>query len=206
MTTGVMERVDSVEIKVTVRPDQELQAERAMRVSEDAADASLVFFYDTPMLKLFKAGVVLRARLHKGRADDSTVKFRPVAAASVPQSWQQCKGFKLEADWVGNRAVSSASLTTLQQRGEIDEVAEGKRGIDKLFSSDQERFLTEFHKHPVEFGELRVLGSVQVLRWKVELKTFPHELTLEEWRLPNGEDLVEVSIKTYPNEASRARK
>ena len=36
--------------------------------------------------------------------------------------------------------------------------------------------------------------------------TFPHELTLEEWRLPSGEELVEVSIKAPPNEALQARK
>jgi hypothetical protein len=31
-------------------------------------------------------------------------------------------------------------------------------------------------------------------------------LTLEEWRLPNGEDLVEVSIKAEPKGARQARK
>jgi hypothetical protein len=45
-----------------------------------------------------------------------------------------------------------------------------------------------------------------VLRWKPKHETFPHELTLEEWRLPNGEDLVEVSIKVEPNDAHRARR
>ena len=63
------------------------------------------------------------------------------------------KGFKLEADWVGDRVVCSASLTALQQRDEIDEVAKGKRAIGKLFSKDQERFLSEFYKGPVDFGK-----------------------------------------------------
>jgi hypothetical protein len=44
-----------------------------------------------------------------------------------------------------------------------------------------------------------------VLRWKLRHETFPHQLTLEEWRLPNGEDLVEISIKARPNEAHEAR-
>ncbi len=59
-----------------------------------------------------------------------------------PGEWQQLDGFKLEADWVGDRAVCSVSLTDLQKRDEIDEVAKGKRAIGKLFSSDQERFLS----------------------------------------------------------------
>ncbi len=104
------------------------------------------------------------------------------------------------------RVVCAASLTTRQKRDEIDEVAKGQRPIDKLFSKDQERFLNEFYKTPVDFEKLRVLGPIRVLRWKLKQEGFPHELTLEEWRLPDGEDLVEVSIKTPPKEALQAQK
>jgi hypothetical protein len=206
MNTTAITAMDAVEIKVTIRPDQELRAERAMEVNEDNAEARLVYFYDTPDLKLFKAGVVLRARLVKGDADDSTVKFRPVDAASVSDDWKRLKDFKLEADWVGDRVVCSVSLTALQKRDEIDEVAKGKRAIGKLFTSEQERFLNEFNNNPVKFGELHVLGPIRVLRWKPKHETFPHELTLEEWRLPNGDELVEVSIKAPPGEADKAHK
>lgn len=206
MNETAMAAMDAVEIKCTIRPDQELRAERAMEVTEGTADVRLLYFYDTPDLDLFKAGVVLRTRLVKGEADDSTVKFRPVEPTSVPSDWRRLKGFKLEADWVGDRVVSSASLTVLQKRGEIDEVAKGERAIGKLFSADQERFLTEFYKVPVGFGKLRVMGPIRVLRWKPKHESFPHELTLEEWRLPSGDDLVEVSIKASPSEALQARK
>jgi hypothetical protein len=201
-----MAAMDAVEIKVTIRPDQELRAERAMELNEDSADVRVIYFYDTPELDLFDAGVALRARLVKGDDDDSTVKFRPVEAASISKDWRRLKGFKLEADCVGERVVCSASLTAIQKRDEIDDVAKGKRPIHKLFSKDQERFLAEFYKGSVDFGKLRVLGPIRVLRWKLEQKGFPHELTLEEWRLPDGEDLVEVSIKTEPSNAAEARK
>jgi hypothetical protein len=108
--------INAVEIKVTIRADQELRAEREMEVDEDTADVRLIYFYDTPDLDLFNAGVVMRARLVKGDADDSTVKFRPVEAASVPGDWRGMKGFKLEADWVGDRMVSSASCDQLFSR------------------------------------------------------------------------------------------
>jgi hypothetical protein len=206
MNTTAMAAMEAVEIKCTIRPDQELLAERAMKVDEDTADVRLVYFYDTPDLDLFKTGVVLRARLVKGDADDSTVKFRPVEPAAIPRDWQRLKGFKLEADWVGDHIVCSASLSDMQVRDEIDEVAKGKRAIGKLFSRDQERFLSEFNKDTVEFGKLRVMGPIRVLRWKPKHETFPHELTVEEWRLPSGEDLVEVSIKAPPNKALQARK
>jgi hypothetical protein len=177
-----------------------------MELNEDTAEVRITYFYDTPQLDLFDAGVVLRARLVKGDDDDSTVKFRPVEAEKISNEWKQLKGFKLEADCVGDRIVCSASLTALQKRDEIDEVAKGKRPIDKLFSKDQERFLAEFYKGPVDFGKLRVLGPIRVLRWKLKHENFPHELTLEEWRLPDGEDLVEVSIKTEPSKAAEAQK
>lgn len=201
-----MADVDGVEIKVTIRPDQELRAERAMELNEDTAEIRIVYFYDTPQLDLFDAGITLRARLVKGDDDDSTVKFRPVKPAKLPGEWRQLEGFKLEADCVGTRVVCSASLTSLQKRDEIDEVAKGKRPIEKLFSQDQERFLGEFSKRLVDFAKLRVLGPIRVLRWKLRQEGFPHQLTLEEWRLPDGDDLVEVSIKVPPKEAARAQK
>ena len=117
--------MDAVEIKVTIRPDQELRAERAMELNEDTAAVRIIYFYDTPQLELCDAGVVLRARLVKGDDDDSTVKFRPVEAAKIAEEWKQLKGFKLEADCVGDRVVCSASLTVLQKRDEIDDVAKG---------------------------------------------------------------------------------
>ncbi|WP_380878551.1 hypothetical protein ACFB49_17410 [Sphingomonas sp. DBB INV C78] len=198
--------MDAVEIKVTIRPDQELRAERAMEVNEDTADIRLIYFYDTADLDLFEAGVALRARLVKGDDDDSTVKFRTEKRATVSQEWMDLEGFKLEADCVGERAVFSASLTHLQKRDEIDEVANGERPIHRLFCQDQERFFKEVYKGPNDFENLCVMGPIRVLRWKLEHKGFPHRLTVEEWRLPNGDDLVEVSIKVPPDEARSAQK
>jgi hypothetical protein len=201
-----MAGIDAVEVKVTIKPDQELRAGRAMELNEDTAEVRIIYFYDTPTLDLFDAGVALRARLAKGDDDDSTVKFRPVDAANISNEWKRLKGFKLEADCVGKRVVCSASLTAIQKRDEIDEVAKGRRPIVKLFSNEQERFLGEFYGKPVDFEKFCVMGPIRVLRWKLEHKNFPHELTLEEWRLPDGDDLVEASIKTSPDEALQARK
>ena len=166
-----------------------------MDLDEGSAEARVVYFYDTPTLELFKAGVILRARLVKGDADDSTVKIRPVEPDQVSRSWVETPGFKIEADSTGNRVVCSASLTCIQKRDEIEDVAEGKRPIRKLYSAAQERLLQELSPRPVDLDGLRVLGPVRVLRWKTKHERFRHELSAEEWRLPNGEDLLEISIK-----------
>jgi hypothetical protein len=198
--------MDAVEIKVTIRPDQELRAERSLEINEDNAEVRIVYFYDTPGLELFDAGIALRARLVKGDDDDSTVKVRPVEAAKVADEWKRHDAFKLEADCVGRRIVCSASLTVLQKRTEIDKVAKGTRPIEKLFSKDQERFLTDLTGKTLDFGKLHVLGPIRVLRWKVKAAGFPYDLTVEEWRLPDGEDLVEVSFKAAPRKALLAQK
>ena len=54
-TASSLTGMDAVEIKVTIRPDQELRAERALQVNEDTADIRLIYFYDTPSLDLFEA-------------------------------------------------------------------------------------------------------------------------------------------------------
>lgn len=205
-TTPSLAGMDAVEIKVTIRPDQELRAERALKVNEDTADLRLIYFYDTPALDLFEAGIALRARLIKGDDDNSTVKFRSASTRVIAPEWYRHEGFKLEADMVGDRVVYSASLTCPQRRDEIEEVADGRRSIGKLYSRDQERFLQAFYSGPLAFDQLRVMGPIRVLRWKLEHKGFPHELTVEEWRLPDGDDLVEVSIKVPPSEAQQAQR
>jgi hypothetical protein len=166
----ILDELDAVEIKVTVRPDQELRAERAMEVNEDTADIRVIYFFDTPNLDLFEAGVALRARLVKGEGDDSTVKFRRAETAAISNAWRRAEGFKLEADWVGERIVYSASLTDSQPGEEIKDVAHGKRNIVKLFTKQQERFLAEFHAGSVDFERLRVMGPIRVLRWKLKHK------------------------------------
>jgi hypothetical protein len=203
---AIIAEMDAVEIKVTVRPDQELRAERAMEVNEDTADIRILYFFDTPNLDLFEAGLALRARLVKGDRDDTTVKFRRAETKDVSNAWRRLEGFKVEADWVGDRIVYSASLTNPQPGHEIKDVAHGKRGIGKLFTKEQEHFLAEFYTGSVDFDRLRVMGPIRVLRWKLRHKGFPHELTVEEWRLPDGDDLVEVSIKVPTDEAAQARK
>ena len=205
-STGSFEGTDSVEIKITVPADQELSTERSLKLDEHSAGVREVYFYDTLRLDLFNKGLALRARRSQGAVDDSTVKFRPIRSSGVSKGWRRVDGFKLEADWIGDRVVCSASLTSKQDRNEILDVASGGRRIDKLFSADQERFLTEFFNKGVDLSALRVLGPTHVLYWKLEHQSFDQPLCVEEWRLPNGADLVEISIRVPPSSAHRAQK
>jgi hypothetical protein len=198
--------IDAIEVKVTVVEQDEALALRMLGLKRGEGERRRVFFYDTRNLDLFDHGVCLRAR-EKARGEcDSTVKIRPVEPARVAEKWRRKEDFKVEADAVGAKEpICSASFTVEQGREEIEKVAEGDRPIEKLFSGEQEEFLNEMAPIRVDFAELVPLGPVAVLRWECRHEGFPYELCTEEWRLPDGRDVVEISIKAEPAQAAAAQ-
>jgi hypothetical protein len=198
------EGAERVEIKVTVLDQEEGKAGQALGLDVARAEDRSIYFFDTPQLDLYKAGVVLRARQIEGAPDDSTVKIRSVDPTTVDRQWVE--GFKLEADVVGDKVVRSASLTVEQRKNEIQKVLEKKREISKLYSPEQERFLAVFHAEAVDLDDLAVMGPIPALCREVEHPGMTYKVTAERWRLPDGTDLVELSIKCPREEAAVARK
>lgn len=206
MENSESDDVKDVEIKVTIRENQELLATRALNLSEEKAQRREIYFFDTPSLALFEAGIILRARIVEDDPDNSTVKIRPIDPSHIAKAWKDMDDFKLEADWVGERKVCSASLDARQKRGEIDEVAAGGRELRKLFSAEQEQFLAAYTDTRIDFNSLIVLGPIKVLRWEHRYNDLDHEVCIEEWRLPKtGTDLIEISIKAPTGEANAAQ-
>jgi hypothetical protein len=197
---------DAVEIKFTIREDEKAEAAMSLDLDPDEAARRDIYFFDTPDLDLYRAGLVARARGIAGDTDDSTVKIRPADPKAIGKQWREMEGFKLEADVVGDKVVISASLKAPQNPGEIEDVVAGKRAISKLFSPDQERFLQEFSANPIDFDALAALGPIPTLRLEVERPGLAYELTAERWEMPDGDKLLELSIKCPPEEAAVARK
>lgn len=192
-----------VEIKVTLPAAQVKKALAAFDLSEKKATTRSVTFYDDADLDLFEAGLVLRSRKVKNGPDDSTAKVRPLEAGDVDESWFDVEGWKCEEDRVGSKRVASCSLTARQDEGEIDDVADGDRDLWKLFSENQELFAMSYGVE-FEWEDLYALGPTDTRVWKIEIKSFAHELTFERWFLPDGE-LLEVSCKVSPAEAAKAQ-
>jgi len=195
---------EDVEIKVTVANSKERDAASVFGLDPQKAEQRYIYFFDTVKLGLSDKGVILRAREIRGGKEDSTVKIRPVDPSRVPPNWFRMEGFKIEADGVGDRMIRSASLCVEQHRGEVKEVASHKRGINKLFSPDQEEFLSEMSTMRVDFDSLAILGPVDARRWKVTHPGLIYGITAEEWLLPNGRDLLELSIKAPTAQAAAA--
>ncbi len=195
---------NAVELKVTISEKKEEAAVEAFRLDRKGGEQRSIFFFDNHKLELLGKGVVLRARKVKGGTDDSTVKIRPVDPQRIAAKWSRLGGFKLEADGVGDRMIRSASLSVEQPGDEIKAVAGRLRAIRKLFSDKQEAFLAAMSPVSIDFESLTVLGPVDALRWKVEHEGLSHLITAEEWRLPDGRDLLEVSIKVPTAQAATA--
>lgn len=188
------------ELKVTIAPGAIDATRDLLGLDADDGERREVWFYDTPALDGFAAGLVLRARKVIDDDDDSTVKLRPLGVDEVAATWPGTAGFKCETDATPTRSVSSCSLTVAQDQGEIDAVADGDRAIDRLFSSAQERLLVE-QAPDVSWGALVALGPTDVVVWKIEGGSLPAPMTAEWWRLPAG-DLLELSIKVPEDEVA----
>jgi len=196
--------IQTVEVKITAQVHDEEKVRRALERSGEKPEDRKVFFFDTPDLALFDAGIVLRARQISGDTDDSTVKLRPVEPTELSEAWKKTSGFEVEIDGVGDKMICSAKLSTDQKRGEIEAVAAGDRQIRKLFTATQEKLLEEHGPAGVTWEDLTVLGPVDVHKWKIEPRGFDEEVTAEEWTLPDGSDLIELSIKVDPKHADAA--
>jgi hypothetical protein len=193
-------------MKITARAADESEVIEALERAHVEPSTRQVYFFDTPDLALFEAGIVLRARLNHDGADDSTVKLRPVDPNAVADRWKDDPDLEFEVDSVGSEYIASAKLSAEQDGGEIRDAANGERSLRALFSGSQEDFLGEHARGSagVDWDRLTALGPVDVRKWEVEPKQLGYEITVEEWVLPDRSDLVELSIKVSPEEAIEA--
>ncbi|NUP06013.1 MAG: hypothetical protein HOW73_08140 [Polyangiaceae bacterium] len=161
-----------------------------------------IYFYETPGLDLYEAGVILRARSKHDDADDSTVKIRPMESSRLDSAWFELDGFKCEIDRSPTSSVNACSLSVEQKEDEIEDVYEGARSIEKLFSDDQADFVelgTE-----VDWGALEVFGPIEARVYEVEVDELSAELTVEHWILPDGSAMLELSTRVKQSKADSA--
>lgn len=183
-----------VEIKFVASEKDEEVVRAALDLFDKDPEHRDVYFFDTGDLALFDRGMVLRARQIRDGKDDSTVKLRPFSEGEA-RRWEDVQGFEVEMDVVGGQAVLSAKLSEEQEHGEISDVRDGKRPIRRLFSNEQEKLIKAFRPEGISWGDLRLFGPAKVHKWEIEPRGFLHVVAVEEWLLPNSDDLVELSIK-----------
>jgi hypothetical protein len=192
---------DSVELKLTI-PDAS-RASTIEALNLDILDAEMrdVIFFDTPDLRLNRAGIVARARrMRKG--GDSVIKLRPVIPDSLPNRLRRSKSFNIEVDWMPGRYVCSGSFKAKADNAEVWEVLKEGRAIRKLFLPEQRAFFEKHAPKGVTLDSLVPLGPVHVAKLKYaapHLKGRP--AVAEMWFYPDGSRTLELSTKCTPDEA-----
>jgi hypothetical protein len=192
---------DSVELKLTV-PNTERRA-TVTALGMDPLDGQIrqVFFFDTPDLRLNKAGVVVRARRVQGRDNDTVVKLRPIVPDQLPPSVRNAKTMVVEVDAMPGGYVCSASFKGTTGPGEpVKQVAAGERAIRKLYSKAQRAFYEAHAPDGLGLDDLTVLGPINVLKLKFVPKGLNRKMVAELWLYPDGEQILELSTKCAPGE------
>jgi hypothetical protein len=195
---------DSVELKLTVADDQRRAATRALEIDPLNAQIRQVVFFDTPDLRLNKAGVVVRARRVQNKGDDSTVKLRPVQPEDLSPQLRKTPGFVVEVDAIPGAFVCSGALTASLKNGAVWDTLRGDRPIRKLFSKEQRAFFDAHAPAGIALDDLSILGPIFVLKLKWAPADFARPMVAEAWLFPDATLTLELSTKALPAQAFQA--
>jgi hypothetical protein len=191
----LLEDVERVEFKLTVRDTERASAVEALDLDVLEAELRQVVFFDTPDLRLNRAGVIVRARrIRKG--GDTTVKVRPVIVDTLPGKLRRSRAFSVELDAMPGALVTSGSLTDEVDNDDVKDVLRGARPIRKLFRPKQRSFYEQHAPRALDLDALVAFGPINVARLKFVPRTFKgREMTAELWFYPDGSRLLEISTK-----------
>jgi hypothetical protein len=191
---------DSIELKLTLPERSYRSAAAALGVDPLDAQIRQVFFFDTPDLRLNKAGLVARARRIQGKGGDSVIKLRPVVPGDLPEEVRRSPDFSIEVDAMPSGYVCSGSMKWKLPPTAVRPSVSGEKPLRKLFSKEQRAFYAAHAPEGVGLDDLAVLGPIFVLKLKMQPDTFSRPLVAEMWMYPDGSRIVELSTKCLPGE------
>ena len=192
---------DSVELKLTVPASDRSSGAATLGVDPLDAQIRQVYFFDTPDLKLYESGVVVRARRVQQKGDDTVVKLRPVVPEKLPSELRRSPNFGVEVDAMPGGYVCSGSMKRALSKVDVKDVVSGKRPLRKLFSKEQRALYAAHAPEGLELDDLSTLGPVFVLKLKWAPEGYDRKLVGELWLYPDNSILIELSTKCAPSEA-----
>jgi len=194
----------SIELKLTIPATGHRATIKALKLDPVEAQPRQAFFFDTPKLDLFKAGVVVRARRIQGGRGDTVIKLRPVEPEKVDPELLRSASFKVELDLMPGGFVCSASFKGVCTNKEVLDVTAGGMPLSSLFSKGQRAFYEAHAPADITLDSLVTLGPVFLLKSKHQPKDYDRSVTTEMWLYPDGSRILEVSTKCLPEEAFQA--
>jgi hypothetical protein len=197
---GLIKGADTVELKLTV-PDAD-QRSTIATLGMDPLQAQIrqVFFFDTPDLKLYDAGIVPRARRVQGKGDDSVVKLRPAVLADLAPKERRSPNLGVEVDAMPGGYVCSASMKGIPP-DDVRSVTLAGGPIRKLFTKEQRAFFEEHGPDGIGLDDLSILGPINVFKLRFKPKGYDGRLVAELWMYPDNSRILELSTKCLPRAA-----
>ena len=177
---------------------------KRLKLDPVEAQPRQAFYFDTPNLDLFKAGVVVRARRIQGGRGDTVVKLRPVDPAKIDKDLRRSASFKIELDLMPGGFVCSASFKGACTGKEVLDMTAGKMPLSSLFSKGQRAFYKEHAPAGLEMDSLVTLGPVFLLKATHKPKDYDSDVIVEMWLYPDGSRILEISTKCLPEVAFQA--
>jgi hypothetical protein len=191
----------SIELKLTVPATGHRATIRSLKLDPVEAQPRQAFFFDTPNLDLFKAGVVVRARRIQGGGGDTVVKLRPVDPDNIDPDLRRSASFKIELDVMPGGFVCSASFKGVCTGKEVLDMTAGEVPLSSLFSKGQRAFYAAHAPAGISLDSLVTMGPVFLLKSRHQPKDYDRRITTEMWLYPDGSRILEVSTKCMPEEA-----
>ena len=201
---AMLKDIESVELKITIPATAHRATIRGLPLDPVEAEPRQVFFFDTPKLELYKAGIVVRARRMPHDKADTVIKLRPVVPADIPAKLRQFEACKVELDVVPGGLVCSASFKGKSTAEKISAVVEGKVPLKRLFSSEQAAFYRKYGPGRIELDDLESLGPTFLLKSQFWVKKLDRKVVAELWLYPDGSRLLELSTQVEPSDAFQA--
>jgi hypothetical protein len=195
---------DSTELKVTVPAQSHRDTIRGLPIDPVEAQPRQVFFFDTPKLALYRAGIVVRARRVQGGKGDTVVKLRPVVPAELLADTRKHPDFSVEVDILPGGYVCSASFKGRTGGAKVLDAARGNLPLRKLFSREQRAFFKEHAPDDIDLDALVPLGPIFLLKGRFKARTSDAKprvdrlIVAEMWLYPDGSRILELSTKCHP--------
>ncbi len=203
---GILRGVDSVELKLTVPTDAHRSTIQVLPVDPIEAQPRQIYFFDTPDLTLFHAGVVVRARRIQGGRGDTVIKLRPVVPEELPTEIRRNVSFNVEVDVLPGGFVCSGSFKGRSTASEVADAVAGKIALRKIYSKEQRAFFAAHAPDGITLDSLSVLGPTFILKTAFPLPDLKvsgdlKRLVAEVWLYPDGSRILELSTRCLASQA-----
>ena len=202
----LMKGSHSVELKISVPASAHRATIQGLPMDPVEAQPRQIYFFDTPDLQLYRAGVVVRARRIAGGRGDTVIKLRPVEPDEIPTDLKNDPSFNIEVDALPGGFVCSASFRGRSTGQAIRDAVNGKRKLSRLFSKPQRAFYRLHAPMGIDIDSLVPLGPTFILKDRFDTQMgldgkSVRSMVAEVWLYPDGSRILELSTKCLPNDA-----